>query len=244
MALVAPALLAADFARLGEALRTVEASGCQMVHIDVGDGHFANEVTVGQPVIESIRKATRLELDVHLLIERPERYVQEFVDAGAGRIAVHPESTQHLYHTLKLIRRSGAKAGVALGQGTPIGSISDILRDLDFLNVLTADPEWSLASGAEDQEPLTVQLDKLHQAFKVRERLGLRFELQVEGGVTRANAEDVTRAGADILVCGSDIFHSRDPLAALTELIRAASRAGDGKPGESALSAGGISTVS
>src|SRR5215472_13785719 len=107
MALIAPALLAANFARLGEALRTVEAAGCRMVHVDVADGHFTNDVTVGQPVIESIRKATRLDLDLHLLIERPERFVSEFVQAGANRIAVHPESTPHPYHALNLIRRSG-----------------------------------------------------------------------------------------------------------------------------------------
>jgi ribulose-phosphate 3-epimerase len=246
MALVAPALLAADFARLGEALQMVEAADCQMVHIDVGDGHFSRDVTVGQPVIESIRKATRLELDLHLLIERPERYVAEFVQAGADRLAVHPESTPHLYHTLKLIRGSGAKAGVALGPGAPLSSVSDVLRDVDFLNIMTADPDWGpdSATGSKERELIPAQLDKLDQAFELRKQLGLRFELQVEGGLTRQNIEQVTRAGADILVGGFDIFHSQDPLARLKDLIRAGSCSHGGRPGESESSARGVSTTS
>jgi ribulose-phosphate 3-epimerase len=241
MALIAPALLAADFARLGEALRTVEAAGCRMIHIDVADGHFTGDVTVGQPVVESIRKATRLELDLHLLIERPERYVQEFVHAGANRLAVHPESTPHLYRTLKVIRRSGARAGVALGPGIPLDSLSDVLRDFDFLNILTADPDHGpgLASSEAEPELIRTQLDKVGQAFKLRERLGLSFELQVDGGLKRENIEDVISIGADILVCGFDIFHSQDPLARLTDLTRAASRFKNAYGGESRLSTGG-----
>jgi len=245
MALIAPALLAANFARLGEALRALEAAGCRMVHVDVADGHFTSDVTVGQPVVESIRKATRLELDLHLLIESPERYVPEFVQAGADRIAVHPESTPHLYHALKLIRRSGAKAGVALGPGTPLSSISELLRDLDFLNILTADPDDALASCSEEHELIPAQLDKLDQVVRLRRQLALRFEVQVEGGVTGVNVEDVARAGADILVSGFDIFHSQDPSARLADLIRAASRpAAVDCSGESQSFAGGASTVS
>jgi len=246
MALVAPALLAADLARLGEALRMVEAAGCRLVHIDVGDGHFSREVTLGQPVVESIRKATRLGLDVHLLIERPERYVAEFVQAGADRIVVHPESTPHLYGTLKLIRASGARAGVALAVGTPLSSISDLLRDVDFLNILTAEPDWGPepASGSKESELIPAQLDKLHQVCQLRERLGLCFELQAEGGLTAQNIKDVAQTGADILVAGFDIFDSQDPLARLRDAIRAASCSHPGMPAESESSPGGISPVS
>src|ERR1051326_8693719 len=120
MPLIAPALLAADFARLGESLRIIEAAGCSMVHLDVGDGHFSREVMFGQPVVESIRKATGLELDVHLHIEHPERYIGDFAQAGADRLAVHPESTPHLWRTLDLIRQKGAKAGIALQPGAPL----------------------------------------------------------------------------------------------------------------------------
>jgi len=246
MALFAPALLAADFARLGEALRTVETAGCRMVHIDVADGHFTADVSVGQPVIESIRKATRLELDLHLLIERPERYVQEFVQAGADRLTVHPESTPHLYHALKLIRRSGAKAGVAVGPGVPLGSVSDVLRELDLLNILIAEPGWWPApgSGSQEDELIPAQLEKVDQASALRAELGLTFELQVEGGLTPGNVADFAKAGADILVGGSDIFHSLDRLTRLTDLIREASRADHGRPGASQLSPGGCSTIS
>jgi ribulose-phosphate 3-epimerase len=216
-----------------------------MVHVDIGDGHFTRDVTVGQPVIESIRKATRLELDLHLLIERPERYVAEFVQAGADRLAIHPESTPHVYHTLKLIRGSGARAGVVLGPGTPLSSVSDVLRYVDFLNIVTADPAWGpdSAAGSKERELIPAQLDKLDQAFELRKQLGLHFELQVEGGLRRQNIEQVTRAGADILVGGFDIFDSQDPLATLKDLVRAGSGSHDGQPGGSESSARGISTV-
>ncbi len=246
MALIAPALLAADLARLGEALRTVEAAGCRMVHIDVGDGHFTSDVTMGQPVIDSIRKATRLELDLHLLIERPERYVAEFVQAGANRVSIHPESTPHLYRALRLIRRSGAKAGVALGPGTPLDLVSEVLPETDFLSILTADTDGQpdVARGSGEDELIPAQLDKLEAAVELRKQRGLRFELQVEGGFTRQNIERVARAGADILVGGFDIFVSLDPLARLTDLMRAASCADRGQPRECERRAEGISTVS
>ncbi|HXJ92174.1 MAG TPA: ribulose-phosphate 3-epimerase [Terriglobia bacterium] len=246
MAFVAPALLAADLARLGEALRMIEAAGCRMVHIDVGDGHFARDVTVGQPVIESIRKATRLELDLHLLIERPERYVAEFVQAGADRLAIHPESTPHPHYALKLIRSSGAKAGVALAVGTPLNSISDLLPDVDFLNILTAEPDWGPkpASGSKESELIPAQLDKLSQICQLRERLGLHLELQVEGGLTAWNIKEVAQTGADILVARFDIFDNQDPLARLRDAIRAASCDRPGTPVESESSAGGISSIS
>ena len=217
-----------------------------MVHIDVGDGHFTSDVTVGQPVIESIRKATRLELDLHLLIERPERYVAEFVQVGADRLAIHPESTPHVYRALKLIRHSGAKAGVALGPGTPLSLVSDVLWDLDFLNILTEEPDWGPepAPDSKERELIPAQFAKLDQAFELRKQLGLHFELQVEGNLTLQNIEPVIRAGADILVGGFDIFVSQDPLARLRDLIRTASCSHPGQPGESESSAGGSPKIS
>ena len=139
MALIAPALLAADFARLGEALDVVESAGAPMVHVDVADGHFSPRITVGQPVVESLRRRTRLALDVHLLIERPERYAAQFVEAGADRLTVHPESTPQLHRVLESIRACGAKVGLALNPATAVSSVVDVLGDVDSLTVLCGD---------------------------------------------------------------------------------------------------------
>jgi hypothetical protein len=135
MALIAPSLLAADFARLGEALHTIKAVGAPMLHLEVMDGHFVEEITVGQPVVRSLRKATNLVLDLHLLIERPERYVAEFVELGADRVSVHLEATTRLHRVLEQIRKLGAKAGVALNPATPIETIVDLVGEFDYLSV-------------------------------------------------------------------------------------------------------------
>jgi len=136
MALIAPALMAADLARFGEALEVIESAAAPMVHVDVADGHFTPLITVGQPVVKSLRRKTRLALDVHLLIERPERYVVEFIEAGADRVAIHPESTCQLNRALELIRTRGARAGLALNLATPVSSVADVLGEVDFLTVL------------------------------------------------------------------------------------------------------------
>lgn len=229
MALIAPALLAADFARLGETLETVKAAGARRVHIDAADGHFAPEITVGQPVIESIRKATALELDVHLLIERPERYVADFARAGADRLAVHPESTAHLHRVLSLIRRSGAKAGVALELGTPVSGVSQVLEELDFLMILMSDrgvaPDQLTPSG----------LEKVRRACRLRRERGLEFELEAEGDIGPENVEELIKAGADILVTGSAIFQSQEPRAQLAELIRLAAPPAEAEKGAGSM---------
>lgn len=227
MTLIAPALLAADFARLQEALRTIEAAGCRMVHLDVGDGHFCPDVSMGHPVVESIRKATKLELDVHLLVERPERYVPDFARAGADRLAVHPESTPHLYRTLDLIRNSGAKAGIALQRGSSLTLVSELLDQIDFLNVVMADhdAELDLDRRREQSGIRDAGIEKLREAFRTRERQGLRFELEVEGSIHPGHAADLAAAGADILVSGFAIFQEGQLAARLNELMTAADRA-------------------
>jgi ribulose-phosphate 3-epimerase len=246
MALIAPALLAADFARLGEALRIVEAAGARRIHIDVADGHFAHELTVGQPVFESIRKATRLELDLHLLIERPERYVSDF--AGARRIAVHPESTPQIHRVLDVVRRQGIQPGVSLMPGTPLDSVADVLDEVDFVSVLAADPVFGpdfepsfedvpdLAAGARDPSPRRASLGpsllglrKVRQAARMREDRGLRFEIQVEGGLRVEHLQEWAAAGADILVGGFAIFDTDDPAARLKDLIRRAEACSSGE---------------
>ncbi len=219
MVLIAPSLLAADFARLGEALDIIKAAGASIVHVDVMDGHFTPDITVGQPVIASLRKATDLVLDLHLLIERPERFVAEFVDAGAERVSVHPEATAHLHRVLDLIRRRGAKAGAALNPATPLESLTEVLGEIDFLTILTADP------GIQECAFIPAALHKVRAASREREDRRLDFALQAEGSVSFENLEELVRAGADILVAGSAIFHNRDPKARLVEMMRLAAGA-------------------
>jgi ribulose-phosphate 3-epimerase len=219
MALVAPSILAADFTRLGEVLGMVKAAGAAMIHVEVMDGHFVPDITVGQPVIASLRKATDLVLDVHLLIERPERYAAEFVELGADRLSVHAEATPHLHRVLDLIHARGAKAGVAMNPATALEAITDILGDLDFLTILTAD------GGLKEQRFIPGMVSKLRAAAQVRAARRLDFAIQVEGGLTLGNAESLARAGADILVAGSAIFSNVDPKARLGELMRLAAGA-------------------
>jgi ribulose-phosphate 3-epimerase len=216
MALIAPSLFAADFARLGEALEAIKAAGAPMVHLDVSDGHFAPGITAGQPVLKSIRRATDLVLDVHLLVERPERYAAEFVKAGADRVSVHPEATTNLHRVLEIIRSGGAKAGAALNPATPLEAVGDALGQLDFLTILAADP------ALEETAFIPGSIDKIRAAARERADRRLSFAIQVEGGVSFGGIEDFIRAGADILVTGSDIFDNDNPKARLAEWIRAA----------------------
>ncbi len=219
MALIAPSLLAADFARLGEALEIIKAAGASMAHIDVMDGHLVPEITVGQPVVASLRRATDMVLDVHLLIERPERFAAEFVEAGADRVSVHPEATPDLDRALSIIRKRGAKAGVALNPATPVESVAEILEEIDFLTILAAAP----GNGEETFVPRGMA--KVSTARRARETRRLDFSLQVEGGVDFQNFEEFVRAGADILVVGSAIFSNDSPEARLAEMLRLASGA-------------------
>lgn len=217
MALIAPALLSADFARLGEALGIIKSAGASMIHVDVMDGHFTPDLTVGQPVIASLRRSTDLVLDVRLAIERPERFIAEFVKAGADRVSVHPESTPDLYLALDLIRRQGVKAGVAMNPATPLSSVVDALEELDYLTVVAAE------SGLDQGTFIPGSMTKVGAAARMRDERRLEFAIQVEGGVGLNNLEQLIRAGADILVAGSAIFHSDNPKGRLTEMIHLAS---------------------
>ena len=217
MALIAPSLLAADFARLGEALRTIETAGAPIFHLEVMDGHFVDDISVGQPVIRRLRKATKLVLDLHLLIERPERYVAEFLEAGADRISIHLEATTRLHRVLEQIRKQGIKAGVALNPSTPVDSVIDLVGEFDYLSVLSSDP------GLKEQAFIPRSVERVQAAAVLREARGAEFAIQVEGGIGFEHVQPLTRAGADILVAGSAIFNSDDPKASLGEMQRLAS---------------------
>ena len=217
MALIAPSLLAADFARLGEALRTIESAGAPIFHVEVMDGHFVDDISVGQPVIRRLRQATKLVLDLHLLIERPERYVAEFLESGADRISVHLEATTRLHRVLEQIRKQGIKAGVALNPSTPVDSVIDLVGEFDYLSVLSSDP------GLKEQAFIPRSVERVQAAAVLREARGAEFAIQVEGGIGFEHVQPLSRAGADILVAGSAIFNTDDPKASLGEMQRLAS---------------------
>ena len=207
---IAPSILSADFAALGEAIGRVEAGGPDRLHVDVMDGHFVPNLTIGPPVIESIRKRTRLPLDVHLMIEEPERWVDTYVRAGADLLTVHVEACAHLQRCLALIREAGARAGVALNPGTPPSVLEYLLDDLDLILVMSVNP------GFPGQSFIPSSISKVRQISGL---IGQRpVEISVDGGVNRQRAAALARAGAGALVAGSAIFGSPDPAQAVRDL--------------------------
>ncbi|HET7875912.1 MAG TPA: ribulose-phosphate 3-epimerase [Methylomirabilota bacterium] len=207
---IAPSILSADFAALGEAIARVEAAGADQLHVDVMDGHFVPNLTIGPPVIESIRKRTRLPLDVHLMIEAPERWIETYVRAGADWVTVHAEACPHLQRVLAQIREAGARAGVALNPSTPPGVLQYVLDDLDLVLVMSVNP------GFGGQSFIATSFEKVRQ---LRALLGNRPALvSVDGGVKKDNAGALAKAGAQVLVAGSSIFGAPDPGEALRQL--------------------------
>ncbi|WP_306591841.1 ribulose-phosphate 3-epimerase [Geothrix sp. 21YS21S-4] len=211
--LLAPSLLSADFARLGEELRTIEAAGAQVVHVDVMDGRFVPNITIGLPVVESLRKATALPLDCHLMIVEPLRYAADFVKAGANWVSVHQEADPHLHRTLAAIRQAGGKAGVVLNPGTPVETLVDLVGDFDFVLLMSVNP------GFGGQSFIPRVLDKVRRLDALRSERGVPFFIQVDGGVGSKNAADLIRAGADCLVAGNAVFKAEDPKAAVASLL-------------------------
>jgi ribulose-phosphate 3-epimerase len=200
MAIIAPSLLASNFARVGEALQMFKKAGASMLHVDVMDGHFVPDISVGQPVIKSLRQATDLVLDLHLLIERPERYIKEFASLGADRIAIHAEATPNVHQALGAIRNEGAKAGLALNASSAVESVADVLETADYVLLLSSD------LGFADSPFLPGTLGKLKSACTLRRDRGLSFAIQVEGSIGFEQVPALVKAGADILVAGSNIL--------------------------------------
>jgi len=214
---IAPSILSADFARLGEEVQAVAGAGADYIHIDVMDGHFVPNLTIGPLVVEAVRKVTDLPLDVHLMIENPDRYIPDFARAGADLITVHQEAVPHLHRTVQLIKSFGKRAGVSINPATPAASLDVILDDLDLVLVMTVNPGFGgqgfIASGLAKLAALRQEID----------RRGLVVELEVDGGVKVDNIATIAASGADVFVAGSAVFGSSDYAATILELRRQAS---------------------
>jgi ribulose-phosphate 3-epimerase len=216
---IVPSILAADFARLGEQIAQVERGGATMLHLDVMDGHFVQNLTIGPPVVASIRKITRLTLDLHLMITDPDKYAPMFIDAGADQVLVHQEACKHLDGTLREIKRAGARAGVVINPATPLSAIDEVLGLVDYVLIMSVNP------GFGGQQFIPYTLDKVRRLDTIRRERRLAFPIEIDGGITVDNVGDVVRAGCDWIVTGSSVFHTPDPAAALAELRQAAIQA-------------------
>ena len=213
---IAPSILSADFARLGEQVEAVKSGGASMLHVDVMDGRFVPNISIGVPVLRSLRAATDLLLDCHLMIEEPDRYVPAFIEAGAQMVSVHQEACPHLDRSVRLIRDLGADAGVVLNPATPVHLLDDLLGSLDFVLIMSVNP------GFGGQKLLPYTLDKVRRLTQLREERGLSYRIEIDGGVTFDNLPAIVEAGCDIVVAGSSIFGAADARAALEAMRRRA----------------------
>ncbi len=209
---LAPSILAANFATLGEQIAAAERGGADYIHVDVMDGHFVPNITVGPPVVRSIKRVTRVPLDVHLMISEPDRYIEAFAEAGAGMISVHVEVTPHLHRTVSHIHSFGLKAGVVLNPATPVVTLEEIAVDADYILVMSVNP------GFGGQTFIPQSESKVRAVRGLLDRTGSRAAIEIDGGIDKDTVGRVVAAGAEILVAGSAIFHTPDPEAAAREL--------------------------
>jgi ribulose-phosphate 3-epimerase len=216
---ILPSILAADFARLGEEIAKVEKAGASILHVDVMDGHFVPNLSLGIPVVQSIRKITKLQLNVHLMISDPDRFAPEFIRAGANHVLVHQEACPHLDRTLRMIQQEGALAGVVINPGTPVDTLSEILDLAGEVLVMSVNP------GFGGQHFIPNALKKVQALAWRRKELGLDFAIGIDGGVELHNAPDIARAGCDWLVAGTSIFHTPGPGEVFVQMQRAAREA-------------------
>lgn len=201
---ISPSILSADFSNLALDIEIVEKAGADMVHIDVMDGHFVPNITIGPPVVKSLRKVTSLTFDVHLMIENPENYIKDFVDAGSDIITVHAESSKHLHRLIQLIKSYNVKAGIALNPATPICTIENLLNDVDMVLIMTVNPGFG---GQEFIESMYEKIASLKNLLSDHEK---NTPIEVDGGVSLNNIEKLYKSGAEIMVAGSAIFNSKD----------------------------------
>ena len=213
---IAPSILSADFSRLGDEVRALEAAGADYIHVDVMDGHFVPNITIGPLIVEAARRVTTLPLDVHLMIENPDRYIPDFAAAGADIIVVHAEAVNHLHRTVQLIKSLGKKAGVSLNPATPLNVLDYVLDDLDLVLLMTVNP------GFGGQSFIEACLPKIHAMRAMLDRRGSEAELEVDGGVKVSNIATISHAGADVFVAGSAVFGCPDYGATITEMKRLA----------------------
>jgi ribulose-phosphate 3-epimerase len=213
---LAPSILSADFARLGEQIDEVARAGADYIHVDVMDGHFVPNISIGAPVVASIRSVTDLPLDVHLMIEHPERYISQFVNAGADIITVHVEASPHLQGTIRAMKELGVKVGVSMNPATPIGAVEEFLRQVDLVLVMSVNPGF----GGQSFIPET--LPRIASIRKILDDRGLSAELEVDGGINAENALEIVKAGADVLVAGNSIFKAKEGISQAMQRLREA----------------------
>lgn len=212
MVKIAPSILSADFARLGDEIKDVEAGGADYIHVDVMDGHFVPNITIGPLIVEAIRPVTKLPLDVHLMIENPDQYIEAFAKAGADYITVHVEACRHLHRTIQLIKSTGVKAGVVINPATPVESLKHIIEDVDMVLLMSVNP------GFGGQKFISSVLTKIKQVKEMADAVNPELEIEVDGGVNEETAKLCVEAGATVLVAGSAVFNKENRAAAIASL--------------------------
>lgn len=213
---LAPSILSADFAHLADQVERATAGGAAVIHVDIMDGHFVPNLTIGPPVVKSLRRATQLPLDCHLMIENPDQYIPDFAESGADWISVHQEACRHLNRTLHLIKQHGCRAGVVINPATPVGTLSEVLDIVDYVLVMSVNPGF----GAQKFIPST--LHKMRKLAEIRAERGYSYRIEVDGGVGLETVAEVVHAGAEILVAGNAVFGTGDPKANAEALLEAA----------------------
>ena len=213
---LAPSILSADFARLGEQIAEVNRAGADYIHVDVMDGHFVPNITIGASVVASIRPLTSLPLDVHLMVEHPERYISEFVHAGADIITVHVEACPHLHGAIQLIKKLGVRAGVSLNPPTPLSTVEEFISHVDLVLIMSVNPGF----GGQSFIPET--LPRIANMRKILDDRGLSAELEVDGGINADNAPDIVKAGANVLVAGNSVFRAEEGISRALQRLREA----------------------
>ena len=215
---IAPSILSADFARLGAEIEAAERGGASIVHVDVMDGHFVPNLTVGIPVVRSLARATRLPLDAHLMISEPGRYAEQFVEAGAAMVSVHVEADPHIHRTLGCIRKAGAKAGIVINPATPLSALDEALQYADYVLVMSVNP------GFGGQGFIPASVEKVRRLRRMIDERGLSVRIEIDGGIDRGNVAEVAAAGAEIMVAGTAVFGQGDPAASTRALLNAAAQ--------------------